>query len=142
MWWRTIQPEWRRSGQNPPQGPTEWSYILSGGSKGLFLVIMCLAWWDRAHARYLEEEKDARKIEARAGGVPPNFDNLPDHDPEWSRIVDDVAFALGKAQACSIPGRGVSTPSHRAKRQRETEPTPSRKKSKVNTAPLKTRSRT
>ena len=104
MWWRTIQLEWCHSGQNPPQGPTEWSYILSGGSKGLFLVIMYLAWWDHTHAQYLDEEKDACKIKARAGGVPPNFDNLPDHNPEWSRIVDNVAFTLGKAQACSILG--------------------------------------
>ena len=139
-WWRTVQPEWRRSGQDLPQDSTQWSYVLSGGSKGMFLVVMCLAWWDRAYARYLEEEKDARKIKARAAGIPPSFDDLPDHDPEWLNVVNDVTFVFGKAQGSDVPGRGTLTPSRRAKRQRETEPTASRKKPKVDTAPLKTRS--
>ena len=129
-WWRAIQPEWRHSGGDPPQdSSTQWSYILSGGSKGVFLILMCLAWWDRAHARYLEEEKSTRRAESEGAGIPPNFDDLPDHDTEWSNIVNDFAFVLGKARDCVILSQEEPNPSRGTKRCRETEPTSPRKKS-------------
>ncbi|KAF9779415.1 hypothetical protein BJ322DRAFT_1113226 [Thelephora terrestris] len=139
-WWGKIQPEWRRSGQDPPRGSSAWSYVLSGGSKGLFLVLMCLSWWDRAHARYLEGEK-ARRIEAVGAGVTPNFDDLADHDPEWLRVVDDLSFVMAKAQDCDVPKRGMSTPSRRAKRNREAEPDTPRKRAAAGTTLKRTRSK-
>lgn len=140
-WWKAIQPEWRRADQDPPQSPTTWSYILSGGSKGVFLIILCLAWWDRAYTRHLEEEKNARQAEAKAAGVTANFDDLPDHDAEWLEIVDDVAFVMGEARHCDIPTRGVPSPSRKAKRKRETEPATPRKKTAIRATSLRTGSK-
>ena len=137
-WWKRIQPEWRCANKEPPQNPTGWSYILSGGSKGAFLVIMCLAWWDRAYARHREEES-ARRIRTEVSGVA-NFDDLPDHDKEWLDIVDDVAFVMEMAKNCEIPTRGLPSPSRRAKRKRDTEPPTPRKKAAARTTP-KTRSK-
>ena len=128
-WWERIQPEWRRSEQDLPESPSQWSYILSGGSKGAFLVILCLAWWDRAYERSLKKQKEERRIEAEASGVAPNFNDLPDHDAEWLNTVNDVAFVMRGALKCDVPTRGVSSPSHRVKRKREAEPTTPRKKS-------------
>ena len=93
-WWGTIQPEWRRSKQEPPQSPSRWSYILSGGSKGAFLVILCLAWWDRAYERHLEKQKEARRVAAEAAGIVASFDDLPDHNAAWLNVVNDVAFVM------------------------------------------------
>ena len=66
----------------------------------MFLFVMCLAWWDRAHTCYLEEEKNTRRIEAEAAGVTANFNNLPDHDVEWLKTVNDVTFVMERAQDC------------------------------------------
>ena len=124
-WWGNIQPQWRRDGEDPPPGASTWSYILSGGSKGAFLVIMCLAWWGRAHARYLKEEISTRRIDAEATGLPANFDDLADYDAGWLKVVGDVAFVMEKAQRCDIHVEEVP-----AKRKREADPTsPPRKKS-------------
>jgi len=135
-WWEKIQPEWRRSKRNPPQGPNRRSYVLSGGSKGVFLVILCLAWWDRAYERQVEEQKRTRQAEAEAGGVIATFDDLPDHNAGWLDIVNDVTFIMQKARDCAIP-----IPSCGGKRKHQEDPvTPqqapaakrsSRKKAKV-----------
>ena len=114
-----IQPEWRRSERDPPQDPNQWSYILSGGSKGAFLVIMCLAWWDRSHWRYVEQKKRERLAEAEIDGVAPAFDDLLAHDARWLNVVNDVAFVMQKAQDCDIPTRGVSSPSRGGKRKHQ-----------------------
>lgn len=116
-WWEKIQPEWRRSNRDPSPTPDQWSYILSGGSKGAFLLILCLAWWDRAHERYLKK------------GATGSAGDLPDHDPEWLKIVNDVAFVMRKAQDSRVPNRGMPSPSRRMKRKREAEPSTSRKRS-------------
>ena len=123
-WWNSIQPEWRRASQDPPQSRTAWSYILSSGSKGVFLVLMCLAWWDRAHAHYLGKTKDPRQIGGRATGATANF---PDHDAKWLEIVEDVTLVMENAQNCDIPG--MPSPSRGAKRKREPEPATPRKQS-------------
>ena len=122
-WWERIQPEWRRSKQDLPQSRSKWSYILSGGSKGVFLVILCLAWWDRAYERHLEKEKEARRAEAKAAGIIVNFDDLPDHDAEWLKIVNDVGFVMEQAQNCDIPTRGMPSPSRKGKRKYQEDPT-------------------
>lgn len=115
-WWEAIQPQWRRAGEEPPNCPTAWSYIISGGSKGTFLIVICLAWWHRAHLRYLKSARGPRRTHAEA-----SYFNLPDHDTKWSELVRDLTFVLEKAQNCVIP-----TP--KEKRKRENEPTSSRKK--------------
>ena len=105
-WWETIQPDWRRSASDLPQSTDQWSYILSGGSKGAFILVLCLAWWDRAYGRHLEEQK-TRRAEAEATGAAGSFADLPDHNAEWLRIVNDVAFVMQKAQDSQVPGRGI-----------------------------------
>jgi len=140
-WWRKIQPEWRRSGQDPPQGPSQWSYVLSGGSKGIFLVVMCLAWWHRAHVRYLEEQRTVRSITAAAAQATPNFDDLPEYDVKWLNVVNDLTFVMGKAQGCGVPARGAPAPSRGTKRSRETALDTPRKKSTVSAPRLRTRSK-
>ena len=45
-WWTTIQPKWRYKDEDPANGRNDYSYILSGGKKGVYLLILCLAWWD------------------------------------------------------------------------------------------------
>jgi hypothetical protein len=113
-WWKKIQPEWRRANQDPPQTSGQWSYILTGGSKGAFLLILCLAWWDRAHERRLKSRKEAL---------------LPDHDADWLKIVDDVAFVMQMAQGSEVPTRGMPSPSRKEKRKRETGLSAPRKRS-------------
>jgi hypothetical protein len=117
-WWEAIQPDWRRAGEEPPRGPTTWSYILSGGSKGTFLIVMCLAWWHRAHLRYLKSARGPRRTHVKT----PYFD-LPDHDTKWSELVKDLTFIMENAQNCDIP-----TP--KEKRKRGHEPASPRKKTK------------
>ena len=56
-------------------------------------------------------------------------DVVPDHDPEWLEIVDDVTFVMEKAQECDIPTRGIPSSSRKAKRKHEAEPATPRKKS-------------
>ena len=102
---------------------------------------MCLAWWDRAHARHLEEERVVRRIDASAAGISPNFDDLPDHDPAWLNVVNDVALVMKQAQGSTVPTRGMPSPGRRTKRKHEVEPSTPRKKPVVRTAPLKTRSK-
>lgn len=128
-WWKKIQPEWRGTNPDPPQTSGQWSYILSGGSKGAFLLILCLAWWHRAYERHLESQKERRRTEAKATGVTARFDDLPDHDAEWLEIVKDVAFVMRRAQGSEVPTKGLPSPSRRVKRKRETEPIAPRKKS-------------
>ena len=126
-WWKRIQPEWRQTEQDPPRTPDRWSYILSGGSKGAFLLILCLAWWRRAYEQYLESQKETRRVEAKATGAVARLDDLPDHDAEWLEIVNDLVFVMGRAQIGEVPTKGMPSPSHRVKRKRGAEsPTPRR----------------
>ena len=72
----------------------------------------------------MEEEKEARREAARAAGKDEttlNFDNLPNHDPGWSNIVNDLTFVLELAQGWPVPGESTSTPD-------TTAVTPTRKK--------------
>ena len=81
-------------------------------------MILCLAWWDRAYGRHLEEGK-ARRARAKATGVTTGSEDLPAHDAQWLDIVNDVAFVMLKARDCSLPGREVSNPNRRAKRKHQ-----------------------
>ena len=101
-------------------------------------MILCLAWWDRAYGRYLEEQREARQAEAKAVGTVTNFDGLSDHDADWLNIVNDVAFVMQKARDCRVPTRGMPSPSRGGKKKHQGDPqhvpavrTSSRKKSRV-----------
>ena len=102
-WWERIQPEWCHSEQDLPQNLNQWAYILSGGSKGIFLVILCLAWWDHAHERHVEKEKEVCWVEVEATGVTANFSDLLDHDAKWLKVVNNVVFIMQRAWDCAIP---------------------------------------
>jgi len=67
-WWGSIQPPWRYKDEYPRDSRKDYSYILAGGKKGVFLLILCLAWWDRAYGRGIEVEKARRREAARAAG--------------------------------------------------------------------------
>lgn len=73
------------------------------------MLILCLAWWDRAHERYLKGQKEA--------GV---SNGIPDHDADWLRVVNDVAFVMRKARDSDIPVKAT-------KRKREVDSSAARK---------------
>ena len=74
------------------------------------------------------EEQKTRRAEAEATGAAGSFADLPDHDAEWLKIVNDVAFVMQKAQGSQVLGRGMSGPSNGTKRKREVEPPTARKR--------------
>ena len=49
-WWKVLQPEWRRDAvrggvyEKPPPGE-KWTRTYIGGSNGMFIVVLTLAWW-------------------------------------------------------------------------------------------------
>lgn len=107
-WWMSIQPEWRYKEDSDQR---DHSYILAGGNKGVFLLIMCLAWWDQAHGRDLEKEKAGRREAAKAAGMDEaaiDFSDLQEHEHKWFNIVNDLIFVMELAQGWQIPGE--STP--------------------------------
>ena len=100
------------------------------------MLILCLAWWDHAYGRYLEEQKTLG-TEGEAAGASGSFNDLLDHNTEWLKIVNDLAFVMEKARDSQIPGRAKSGASTGVKRKREMEPPATRKRS----TPSRTRSR-
>lgn len=112
-WWYGLRSQSRRKSQLPTgnRDDNDYSFILAGGKKGAYLVILCLAWWDRSYGRYLEEAKDKRRAAARAAGKDDttlDFDDLPVHDHRWFNILNDLIIVLERAQACPIPINGTS----------------------------------
>jgi len=110
-WWGSIQPKWRYKEESFPGVPKDYSYILAGGKKGVFLLILCLAWWDRAHGQGMEKEKVERRKAARAAGMDEDaidFGDLRDHDCKWFNIVNDLIFVMEIAQAWPVPGEDTS----------------------------------
>jgi hypothetical protein len=136
-WWRKIQPEWRYKDEHSANNKNDYSYILAGGKKGVYLLILCLAWWDRAHGRGMEREKARRRETARVAGKDDtslDFTDMLDHDRAWFNIVNDLTFVLELAQGWPVPGEGTpkaaeATPARR-KRAAEGGDTSSRKKKK------------
>jgi hypothetical protein len=102
----SLQPEWRH--ENSPDDPKDYSYILAGGKKGVYLLILCLAWWDKAYGRDLEIEKGRRRDVAKTGKTTLILDDLQDHDTKWLEIVNDLLFVMELAQAWPVPGEGSS----------------------------------
>jgi len=48
-WWRTLQPSWRgESSSREIPVDADWSPVLCGGSTGMLLVVLALAWWMNA----------------------------------------------------------------------------------------------
>ena len=86
----------------------------------------------------MEEQRETHRAKAEAAGNTKTLGNLPDHDAEWLKIVNDIAFVMQKAQDSEVPTRGMPSPSRKAKRKHEVEPSTPRKRS----ASLRTRSKT
>ena len=118
LWWSAIQPEWRYKNETPK---SDYSYILAGGQKGVFLFILCLAWWDRAYGRDMEREKAERRAAAQTAGKDAttlDFSDIPDHDYSWFNIVNDLIFAMERAKDLPVPIKGEKTT---RRRKRTTE---------------------
>ena len=138
-WWASIQPSWRYKGESGPGNNNDYSYILAGGKKGVYLLILCLAWWDKAHGRALEKEKAKRREAARAAGKDDtDFGDLFDHEHKWFNIVNDLTFVLELAEAWQVPDVGTPgvakvaiAPAPRGKRAAEGGNTSPRKKAKA-----------
>ena len=77
---------------------------------------MCLAWWHRAHLRYLKSASGPRRTHAEASYLY--------HDSKWLELVKDLTFVMEKAQGCGIPAP-------EGKRKRQHDPADSRKKVKA-----------
>lgn len=111
IWWSSIQPEWHYKNEYPPDNTKDYSYILAGGKKGIYLFILCLAWWDRAHDQKMEEEKSRRREAARASGMDVttlNFDDLHEHEHRWFNIINDLIYVMDLAQGWPVPGEGTA----------------------------------
>ena len=109
-WWISLQPEWRYKNELPTSNGNNYSYIIAGGKKGVFLLILCLAWWDRAYGRDLEKEKAKRREAARAAGKGDamlDFGDLQEHETKWFNIVNDLIFVLELAQGWPVPGEDI-----------------------------------
>lgn len=113
VWWTNLQPKWRYRNEHLPESRNDYSYILAGGKKGVFLLVLCLAWWDRAHGRDMENKKDQRRKAARAAGKDDaalDFSDIPDHEAKWFNIVNDLIVVLELAQGWPVPVVGASGP--------------------------------
>ena len=137
VWWTSLQPKWRYKGERHPESLNDYSYVLAGGKKGVFLLILCLAWWDRAYGRDMEREKVKRREAARAAGKDDatlDFSDLSEHESKWFNIVNDLIIVLELAQGWPIPGEGtpgeVGAVPARRKRPAEGAGVASRKKTK------------
>lgn len=138
LWWTSIQPDWRYKDECSPGNNNDYSYVLAGGKKGIFLIILCLAWWDREYARNLERKKAERH--AAVPGAAENDTTLvpgnpSDHDPSWFNILNDLIFVLELAQGWPVPAKDspetTGVVSGRRKRGAEGAITPPRKKKKT-----------
>ncbi|KAF9778391.1 hypothetical protein BJ322DRAFT_1025103 [Thelephora terrestris] len=124
LWWYSIQPQWRPKSKTHD---SDYSYILAGGKKGVFLLILCLAWWDRAWAQKLEGEKPERHVAARAATKDDaNLDprSLPAHDCAWFNILCDLIYVLERAQGWPVPAKGgpATTGARSGRTKRAAEP--------------------
>ena len=48
VWWNSLQPDWRQGSASAtlvPVSGEKWSRTYIGGSNGVFVVILTLAWW-------------------------------------------------------------------------------------------------
>ncbi|TFK80100.1 hypothetical protein K466DRAFT_504480, partial [Polyporus arcularius HHB13444] len=71
-WWMRLQPSTRRAPESAwpmprvaPPSLDAWSDVRRGGSNGLFMVVMCLAWWTTA----LGGDADTADIKEAVGDV-------------------------------------------------------------------------
>ena len=130
LWWSGIQPEWRYRNETPE---SDYSYILAGGQKGVFLFILCLAWWDRAYGRDMEREKAERHAAAQTAGKDTtnlDFSNIPDHNYSWFNIVNDLIFTLERAKDLPVPIKD-KTATKRKEQTAEESPSPRKKGKKA-----------
>lgn len=133
-WWAGLQPKWRYKEEEFPDVPKDYSFILAGGKKGIFLLILCLAWWDNAHGRELEGDMAERREAAKAAGATVDFGGLREHEPKWFNIVNDLIFVMELAQGWPAPGEstlgsvGVTTAPKKRVAKRGNSSSPRKKK--------------
>lgn len=68
IWWKGLQPEWRRgAGILPPAiydcANSDWGKLRQGGKNGVFLVLMSLVWWGLSPGK--KRDWDATVIEVK-----------------------------------------------------------------------------
>ena len=135
-WWGDIQPVWRYKDEHLPENRNDYSFILAGGKKGVFLIILCLAWWDRAYGKGMESERVRRQEAVRAAGKDDlNLNDLPEHDDSWFNTVNDLIYVMERAQSWPVPGDGTQavtvSPARRKRAAARGENRSSRKKAKL-----------
>lgn len=137
LWWYGLRSQSRRKNELSTDDRDDYSFILAGGKKGVFLVILCLAWWDRAYGRGLEKTKAERRAAVQAAGMDDttlNFDDLPVHDLSWFNILNDLIIVLEHAHSWPVPMKDTSKTKEvatgRKKRAAEDSDASSRKKVK------------
>lgn len=93
MWWRAVQPEWRKQTDGPlsRDAPEQesWASLKKGGSAGLYIVVMALSWW----VVTLRDISD---------------------DPQICATVDDLTWVLSSVMPTSPPTIFDSTSVKRA----------------------------
>ena len=107
LWWSSMQPKGRYRDEGSLKDE-DFSFVLAGGKKGLFLFILCLAWWDKAYARNAERARaEYREAVETSGDGDTNLGitDLPDHDYSWFNILNDLIYVLERAQGSPIPDR-------------------------------------
>ena len=107
LWWSSMQPKGRYRDKGSLKDE-DFSFVLAGGKKGLFLFILCLAWWDKAYAWNMERAraKYREAVETSGdGNTNLGITDLPDHDYSWFNILNDLIYVLERAQGSLIPDR-------------------------------------
>ena len=108
-WWGSVQPKWRYKNEYPPDCQKDYSFILAGGKKGVYLLILCLAWWDREYGRNLEKERVRLAGRgARKDDTTLDSNELLIHEYKWFNIVNDLICVMELAQGWPVPGDGTS----------------------------------
>ena len=84
-WWWSLQPEWRQLSEGTvsrdmPDSLEQWEGLCQGGSNGLFMVVLALAWW----ATELSEVSD---------------------DDELCAAIDDVTWVMQSMASLLKAGR-------------------------------------
>jgi hypothetical protein len=51
-WWDTLQASWHSGGSGPSHrdcpANADWKILQHGGTNGIFIILMCLSWWNKA----------------------------------------------------------------------------------------------
>lgn len=79
LWWTEIQPKGRQP-FDTDSTVTNWAPLSNGGTSGIMLILLTLAWWGYSDGM----------------------------DSEWEGLAEDVAWVLEKMHGCEAPAAGSS----------------------------------